>query len=155
MALLSQSINFIPSDITSQEYKGIGRVYFPKWEGWWYVDSQLDVPNTVVEDFYNIYFWQKLNGDLIKSQEIANLLFVFSILAGKKKALSKLKRVLNVDSISDIDTIEVLNSHTDSDYIFLYLYAEMLELLIISKSSTYSLLSCYYDWLSKSRALTS
>lgn len=156
MAKLSVSLNFIPTVVSATEYMGISKMYFPKWEGWTYVERNTTVPKSIVQDFYNIYFWGRLNGDAIECQHIANLLFTFSILAGKRKAVAKLKRVLNVDaSVSEYNTIEILNSCTDKDYVFLYLYAEMLELLISNKVNPYVLIQCYYSWLNKSKALTS
>lgn len=150
MASLNVSLNFIPSKITPNEYKGISRVYFPKWEGWELLDNSKHIDESLVKDFYNKYFWARINGDLIEDQHMANLLFLFSVLSGKKKTLAKVRRILNFsDSVSDTEAIYKLNRVTNSDFTFLYLYAEIVEFLYSTNNIAYlSLLTkVYYKWL--------
>lgn len=114
------------------EYCGIQRKFFPKWEGWNYIDNQELPSNEMVNDFYNMYFWAKIRGDEIVNQELAELIFLFSITNGKRKALDKLDRVLGTSSggIMNSFIIQKINS-ADIKFLFMYLYSELCEFCIM------------------------
>ena len=117
---------------SSIEYCGIQRKYFPKWEGWKIIDSGEIPDEELVDDFYNIFFWSKLKGDEIKSQELAELMFIFSVTNGKRKLIDKLDRVLGLESNGLLlsSTVSRIND-TDTKYLFLHLYSEFAEFCIM------------------------
>lgn len=117
---------------SSIEYCGIQRKFFPKWEGWYCIDNNELPSDKLVQDFYNIYFWAKLRGDEIFSQEFAELLFLFSITNGKRKTLDKLDRILGTSSGGVINSfiIHKINS-SDINFLFMYMYAELCEFCIM------------------------
>ncbi len=152
MAQLKDSLGFIPRVVNDNMYKGIDRGYFPKWEGWKLVDARVSVPDTCIKDFYNMFFWAKLKGDSIKCQHIANLLFIFAIMAGKKKAVSKIQRVLclPITGMLDASCVEAINEF-DEDYVFLSFYAEVIEFLhSMGQASRISdVINVYYNWYTR------
>lgn len=138
-------------------YEGIERQYFPKWKGWEVLDNNkltsdvLETLDLLVDSFYYDYFWVKLKCGDMNSTAISSLIFTFAVLSGKKKAVSKLQRVLGVKitGVMDSNTINELNSR-DPERVFLRLYAECLEMYIggtsNSVSNTKKLLQVYYYW---------
>ena len=81
-------------DSGGETYKGISRKNFPDWLGWVKIDEfkkwswpmnrleELDDFQQAVEYFYKVNFWDKINGDLIASQKMANSIFDFAVNAG-------------------------------------------------------------------------
>ena len=125
--------------------KGISRAKHPSWKGWRIIDSVLsslsvaprnikkrvkldDVFNSnlplsrLVEEFYLTEFWNKIQGDLLPSQLIADELFDTSVNLGVSAASEFLQRTLNllnkngslypdivIDGIIGNQTLETLN----------------------------------------------
>ena len=134
------------------EYCGIQRKFFPKWEGWALLDNQEIPSDELVQDFYNIYFWAKLRGDEIINQEFAELLFLFSVTNGKKKAIDKLDRVLGTSSGGVMNSFLILKINSaDIKFLFMYFYAEICEFCImLDKKKDYcKLLKIYNQFCSK------
>lgn len=95
-------------DKGGESYKGISRVFHPFWNGWKIIDnykSKKFFPNNLVgdselellvKDFYKIEFWNKIQGDAILNQELADELFDMSVNFGAVKAIIYLQRALNI-----------------------------------------------------------
>lgn len=121
-------------DHGGETYKGISRVYFPKWEGWSIVDSysvkkglykDKELANQVAE-FYKKFFWDKLSCGDLNNKHVASLLFTFAVNAGKKKAAKKLQRLLQCAEDGYIGPITIGKAnnyinHNGSELFFMYL----------------------------------
>lgn len=134
------------------EYYGIQRKFFPKWEGWDIIDKG-EIPNeSLVVDFYNIYFWSKIRGDEIYNQEFAELLFLFSITNGKRKAIEKLDRVFgsSSDGLMTSFLMHKINN-TDIKFLFMFFYSELCEFCIMldKKKDFCKLLRVYNSFVSR------
>lgn len=141
------------SHTSKGSYKGIERKFFPKWEGWDSYDAGVYIDTACVCSFYKEYFWDRLLCGDFRSQYVVNLLMAFAIISGKKKAISKLNRLIgftNKDFL-DMDSIDIINSK-NQDLIFLGLFAEVVEFYTSVKTpeKINSLVPIYYDYLSKS-----
>ena len=130
------------SDHGGFTYKGISRTKPPAWPGWKIIDSTplaatKPVPdlfrergagggvnklNQLVEEFYRSEFWNKIQGDLLPTQLIADELFASSINLGVPAASEILQRTINllnrnarlysdimVDGIIGTQTLAALN----------------------------------------------
>lgn len=151
MAEFNTAMNLLPYNLMTRfEYKGINRTFFPKWGGWSILDSR-EVDTFTLDDltyqFYNSYFWLKLKGSQIKDQNIANLLFIFATKHGKKKAVSKIQRLLktNITGVMDEPTILLINN---SKCLFLHLWAEYVEFCIVTGNVDFLnlMLPVYYKY---------
>jgi len=75
----------IPADKGGQTYAGIARNYHPNGPGGRYIDAgdmqNLKLP-ALVRGFYRDEFWEKISGDGIASQMIAEAVFDFAVNAG-------------------------------------------------------------------------
>ena len=113
-------------------YKGIARKMHPAWPGWKIIDNaivtnsadKLNNPNLnrLVHDFYRTEFWNKIQGDLLPTQHIADELFDSSINLGVPVASEFLQKTINllnrnahlypdiaVDGIIGSQTLSALN----------------------------------------------
>ena len=95
-----------PSDPGGETYKGIARKIFTKWDGWLILDTlkrQSGFPANLeqnidlqqkVKSFYEVNFWDKVNGDNITNQSIANSIFDFAVNGGVSTSASLAQMVL-------------------------------------------------------------
>jgi len=94
------------SDSGGETYKGISRKNWPKWTGWAFVDNAMNKPNfpkalysnTQLNDsvvsFYKLNFWDKVGGDMIASQTIANLLVDSAVNEGVRAAIKRAQKIV-------------------------------------------------------------
>ena len=85
-----------PQDPGGETYKGIARTRNSKWPGWTTIDlmkekrnfpKNLDGNGELQEHVKNLYernYWDKVKGDDIQNQDIAESLFDFAVNAGPK-----------------------------------------------------------------------
>jgi len=94
-------------DAGGETYKGISRVFNPKWEGWVIIDnmkSHQDFPNILytlahlqdsVFGFYKKYYWDCNRLDEVMSQAIAEEMFDTGVNMGQSRAARFLQESLN------------------------------------------------------------
>lgn len=111
-------------------YAGIARNFHPNWSGWRILDNgDTDNPQLtqMVSDFYKENFWDRVKGDGINNQEIAESIFDFSVNAGTSTA-SKLAQLV-VDAIPDgkigSKTLEKLNAMDSELFTLKYALAKI------------------------------
>ena len=104
-----------PKDRGGQTFAGISRKNWPKWEGWSWIDAGDTPPLHMVRNFYFEHFWFPIQGDQIKDQRIADVLFGQYVNMGA--AAIKLAQMV-VGVIADgkigpktLDAIEALGDH--------------------------------------------
>ena len=109
-------------------YKGISRIKHPSWSGWKIIDSHVEtgyIPSLIndktlqnlVIEFYRTEFWNKIQGDLLSTQLIADELFDSSINLGVPAASEILQRTINLLNRNtllypDISVDEIIGSQT-------------------------------------------
>lgn len=105
-----------PNDRGGETYRGIARNFWPTWEGWEKVDEyKPNIPDKLllpaVEKFYKLNFWDKIKGDEIKDQEIAESIFDFAVNAGIVTASKCAQKAVCCESYGVIgkQTLTVLN----------------------------------------------
>ncbi|NOY63598.1 MAG: N-acetylmuramidase [Gammaproteobacteria bacterium] len=113
------TLHQVAGDRGGQTYAGIARHFNPGWRGWVLIDQQgVDSPmlSQAVRDFYAVEFWQRISGDQVESQPVANSIFDFAVNAGVK-TVSKLVQVVvgsTPDGVIGAKTIARINT-TDSE----------------------------------------
>jgi lysozyme family protein len=97
-----------PHDKGGETYMGVARNFYPNWEGWSIIDSaksengfprNLSYKNKLtilVKGFYKENYWDKVGGDLIPDQSVANELFDTAVNMGVNKSIRFLQLGLNV-----------------------------------------------------------
>lgn len=94
-------------DRGGETYKGISRRYYPDWPGWGIIDRLKDdsgkpiapEADTTLEQsvkfFYEAEYWERICGDELLDQGIAEEVFDTSVLMGRGRAAEFLQRSLN------------------------------------------------------------
>ena len=134
-------------------YFGIYQSAHPKWSGWNIIERYLaNTPdlkecsnilanvsdlNYQVKQFYKKEFWDKLQLDLVKSENKQLELLCFAINVGVYPAIKTLQKLLNVkvDGIIGSQTLKALNDFNDDlfDKLFDAKEIEYYESIIINK----------------------
>lgn len=96
-----------PSDGGGETFRGISRKSFPSWEGWPMIDARkeglfpenlkgLPQLDELVFSLYKKEFWDKIQGDYLLNQEIANELYDSAVNFGYIRAGFFLQDALNL-----------------------------------------------------------
>jgi lysozyme family protein len=74
----------VPGDTGGMTYAGIARNKNPQWPGWALVDKKEfgGSLTPMVREFYRVEFWDKMRGNEISNQDVANTIFNFGVNAG-------------------------------------------------------------------------
>lgn len=84
------------NDKGGETYAGVARNYWPKWDGWKIIDvikkhrtikHGEKINNAELEgnvfNFYKDNFWDKILGDVINDQQVANIFYDWTLTSGK------------------------------------------------------------------------
>ncbi|MEK6968225.1 MAG: glycosyl hydrolase 108 family protein [Nanoarchaeota archaeon] len=124
-----------PQDPGGETYKGIARKMNSKWEGWVTIDMMkkkknfpANLDNNVqlqenIKAFYEANYWDKINGDKINNQDIAESIFDFAVNAGPIVSAKLAQITVNAkpDGVIGHMTIEKINA--DDPRTFLAIFA--------------------------------
>lgn len=149
-----------PDDTGGETYKGIARKIFSKWDGWTKIDQlkrQSGFPANLdkdpelqqnVEDFYRINFWDKMNGDLIASQRMAESIFDFGVNAGigTSATLAQLVVEINPDGVLGKETVAKLNVFDPEHFLAAFTVAKIARYVNIVKKRPTSR-KYFYGWI--------
>lgn len=70
-----------------------------------------------MDNFYKEQFWDKIKGDSINNQDVANALYDFSVNSGVSRAVKSIQSILGVDAdgILGVKTLDSINSQNGKD----------------------------------------
>ncbi|MGP1485561.1 MAG: glycosyl hydrolase 108 family protein [Campylobacter sp.] len=115
-------------------WMGIYEKAHPNWQGWEKIKQILNQTNDIKKSseilfkdedlkqktkiFYEQNFWDKIKGDEIKSQKIADEIFIFAVNAGLSVAVKMAQKIVgvNADGVVGEATIKALNSYDESKF---------------------------------------
>jgi len=104
----------IPGDRGGMTYAGIARNANPGWPGWNLVDHKEfgEVLTEMVRRFYKSSYWDRIRGDDIANQSVAENIFNFSVNTGVGVASKLAQLIVGVDPDGTIGpaTVEKLNA---------------------------------------------
>lgn len=126
----------LASDRGGETYSGISRRAHPRWSGWALIDARRAAPEfpanlegyvalqNMVEPFFKSEYWDKINGDRIQNQPIADETYDQAVNSGWVQAGLFLQRSLNllnkrarmyadlqVDGVIGNVSLGILNNH--------------------------------------------
>jgi lysozyme family protein len=136
-----------PDDPGGETYRGVARKLWSKWEGWDIVDmlkSQQGFPsnldrNTDLQDmirsFYLINFWNKVKGDEIKDQDVANSIFDFAVNSGVRTSSGLAQMVVGAgtDGVIAQETLTKLNAFDADHFLAAFTVAKIARYISIIK----------------------
>jgi lysozyme family protein len=104
----------IPGDRGGMTYAGIARNANPDWPGWNLVDHKEfgEVLTDMVRKFYKFNFWDRIRGDDLKNQSVAENIFNFSVNTGLGVAAKLAQLIVGTapDGAIGPATVEKLNA---------------------------------------------
>lgn len=141
----------IPNDRGGMTYAGISRRAWPKWPGWLDIDRGQTPLTSDVRAFYKTNFWDKINGDFIDNDKIAESIFNFGVNTGTRVAAKLAQIVVGVEPDGDIGpkTLEELNKIPDAMFIPAYTLAKIARYRDIVKRDR-TQLKFLLGWLNRS-----
>jgi lysozyme family protein len=149
-----------PDDPGGETYKGVARKIHSKWSGWTTVDmlkrqpgfpSNLDKDAELQEaiaDFYRVTFWDKMKGDDISNQSVANSIFDFGVNAGMGTSASLAQMVIGAqtDGVIGPKSIAELNAFNSEHFLAAFTVAKIARYVSIVKKRPTSR-KYFYGWV--------
>jgi lysozyme family protein len=118
----------IPGDRGGQTYAGIARKPNPEWEGWKFIDRKdFGSATPLVREFYKLNFWDRVRGDELTNQAIAETIFNFGVNTGTGVAIKLAQLIVGVtpDGAIGPKTVERLNVCTAEKFLPAYALAKI------------------------------
>lgn len=111
----------VAADRGGQTYAGIARNFHPHWSGWRYVDAgSLEAAELTqsVREFYKTEFWDRMKGDDIQPQAVAETIFDFGVNAGLGTSVKLAQLVVGVlpDGGVGPKTLAALNGFDPAEF---------------------------------------
>jgi len=149
-----------PDDPGGETYKGVARKIFSKWEGWTKIDilkRQSGFPGNLdkdvelqqdVEDFYRINFWNKIKGDDLTHQPVAESIFDFAVNAGVGTSASLAQMVVDTtaDGVIGKESIAKINAFNLEHFLAAFTVAKIARYVSIVKKRPTSR-KYFYGWI--------
>jgi len=149
-----------PDDPGGETYKGVARKFFSKWEGWTTIDllkRQSGFPGNLdrdvelqrdVEDFYRVNFWNKIKGDDIGNQKVAESIFDFAVNAGVGTSVSLAQMVVDAeaDGVIGNESITRINAFDSEHFLAAFTVAKIARYVNIVKKRPTSR-KYFYGWV--------
>jgi len=118
----------IPGDRGGMTYAGIARNANPDWAGWQFIDRKdFGGATQLVREFYKVNFWDRIRGDNLTNQAIAETIFNFSVNTGVGVASKLAQLIVGVtpDGAIGAKTVERLNICTAEKFLPAYALAKI------------------------------
>ena len=115
-----------PLDRGGSTYAGIARKFHPDWDGWPLIDQVKNkqrgqiIVNPVlqvrIKDFYRSEFWNRMSGDKILSQRVAEFIYDWFVNSGAA-GLKEVQNVVNAtpDGIIGPRTLSAINREDEDE----------------------------------------
>lgn len=149
-----------PNDAGGETYKGIARNMNSNWIGWTLIDiqkKQSNFPanlansselNSEIEHFYKINYWDKVKGDNLNDQRVANNIFDFAVNAGVSTSSVLAQKVAEVkeDGVIGNKSIEAINKLDPEMFLAFFTLAKIARYIdIVKKRPTNQ--KYFYGWV--------
>lgn len=151
-----------PDDPGGETYKGIARNMHSKWNGWIRIDmhkNQSSFPANLEKDseleneialFYQVNFWDKISGDNIQNQLVANSVFDFAVNAGVKTSASLAQMVVEAkaDGVIGSLSLEKINAFNPDHFLAAFTVAKIARYIAIIRKRPTSK-KYLYGWINR------
>jgi len=107
-------LHTVPGDTGGMTYAGIARNKNPQWPGWTLLDHNENSPllTGMVRNFYKVEFWDRIRGDEIANQTVAESVFNFGVNTGMGVAVKLAQLIVGAtpDGAVGDKTLQKFNS---------------------------------------------
>ncbi len=149
-----------PNDQGGETYKGIARNMNSNWVGWTLIDLQKkqgNFPanlansselNAEIEQFYKVNYWDKVKGDDLADQRVANAIFDFAVNAGCGTSSILAQKVAEVteDGVLGAASVTAINAIQPDQFLAYFTIAKIARYVSIVKSRPSSQ-KYFYGWV--------
>lgn len=149
-----------PDDPGGETYKGVARKIHSKWDGWQNIDILKRQPGfpgnldknaelqAAIADFYRINFWDKVKGDQIDNQSVAESIFDFAVNAGVSTSASLAQMVIaaDTDGVIGQESITKINAFNIEHFLASFTVAKIARYVNIVKKRPTSR-KYFYGWV--------
>lgn len=149
-----------PDDPGGETYKGVARKIHSKWDGWTTIDMlkrQAGFPGNLdkdtelqeaIADFYRINFWDRVKGDNITDQKVAESIFDFAVNAGTSTSSVLAQMVIgtNADGVIGQESIAKINAFDTDHFLAAFTVAKIARYVNIVKKRPTSR-KYFYGWI--------
>lgn len=109
-------LHTVKGDKGGMTFAGISRNNWPDWAGWQLIDAGKTTGPRIeasVKAFFKVYFWDKICGDQIGFQGVADAIYDFAVNAGLSTAVKKVQRIVGAvqDGVFGPKTFSKLNAY--------------------------------------------
>lgn len=124
-----------PQDPGGETYKGVARKMNSKWDGWIVIDMMKKAPNFPanldgnaelqgkIKAFYEVNYWDKIRGDDIGNQDIAESMFDYAVNAGPIASAKLAQMTVGAEPDGVIGPVTLQKINADDPRAFLALFA--------------------------------
>ena len=151
-----------PDDPGGETYKGIARKKQPEWVGWIIIDKMKKLPDfptsldnrldlqEEIKRFYKAVFWDKIYGDRINDQDIANSILDFAVNAGVSTSIGLAQRVTgsSCDGVIGPQTIQAINDFEPDHFIAAFTVEKCRKYIAICKKKPDSR-KYFFGWIDR------
>jgi len=151
---------FDATDLGGETYRGIARNRNSKWTGWTIIDSSKKRPNfpknldnnlelqELITTLYQVQYWDKISGDAIQNQDIANSIFDFGVNAGTSTAISLVQLVVDVevDGVLGSNTLSAINNMDKDHFMASFTLAKIARYIHICQKRSQNK-KYFYGWV--------
>lgn len=149
-----------PDDPGGETYKGVARKMHSKWIGWHIIDllkQQPNFPENIAQNaeireevgtFYLNLFWNKMQGDDLQNQAVAESIFDFGVNAGLVTAISLAQMVVGAkaDGVAGPETLRKINEFDPGYFLASFTVAKIARYINIVKKRPTSR-KYFYGWI--------
>ena len=117
----------VANDHGSETYAGISRRANPDWAGWKFLENGSTPPTDMVREIYRTNYWNKVGGNQITDQSIAETLYDFAVNAGVATASKLAQTVAGVtpDGVIGPKSIAAINGTYPTFFNLAYFVAKI------------------------------
>ncbi len=151
-----------PDDPGGETCNGIARNMHSKWSGWLRIDMHKNQPgfpanlekDTELESeialFYQVNFWDKINGDNIQNQLVATSIFDFAVNAGVKTSATLAQMVVEAkaDGVIGQLSLEKINAFNPDHFLAAFTVTKIARYMAIIRKRPASK-KYLYGWVSR------
>lgn len=152
-----------PDDPGGETYQGISRVHNSKWPGWVTIDlakNRSDFPANLsdnsnlhqqVLDLYERDYWDKICGDEIEDQDIAESIFDFAVNAGPRTSakLAQITVGAEADGVIGPEALKKINADDKRGFLATFTLAKIGRYVNICEKRHDSR-KFFYGWVKRS-----
>lgn len=118
---------FVANDKGGETYAGISRRANQDWAGWKFLDNGSTPPTDMVREIYCINYWNRIGGNQITDQSVAETIYDFAVNAGVATAAKLAQTVAGVtpDGVIGPKSISAINSTYPAFFNLAYFVAKI------------------------------